>query len=60
MAKGRPKKKKSEVLEVITVRVPKNVRKVFLKWGKNKGTRISRAILQEDKNDDEKKNDTRK
>jgi hypothetical protein len=59
MAKGRPKKKKADVLEIITVRVPKRVKKIFVKWGKDKGKRISKAIIAEDENDTEKDGNTR-
>lgn len=47
MAKGRPKKKKSEVLVVLTVRVPPDVKKIAVKWGKKKGERIAAAIRAE-------------
>jgi hypothetical protein len=47
MAKGRPKKKPSEVLEVLTVRVPSDVKKICKKWGKEKGKRIAAAIRAE-------------
>jgi len=50
MAKGRPKKKKSEVLVVLTVRVPADVKKIATKWGKNKGKRIASAIRTEKEN----------
>ena len=47
MAKGRPKKKKAEVLVVLTVRVPQDVKKICVKWGKDKGRRIAAAIKAE-------------
>ena len=47
MAKGRPKKNTSEVLEVLTVRVPPDVKKICKKWGKEKGRRIASAIRAE-------------
>jgi hypothetical protein len=51
MAKGRPKKKKSEVLVVLTVRVPPDVKKIATKWGKDKGNRIAAAIrVEKEKN----------
>ena len=47
MAKGRPKKKKCEVLAVLNVRVPQDVKKICVKWGKDKGKRIAAAIRAE-------------
>jgi hypothetical protein len=47
MAKGRPKKNASEVLEVLTVRVPPDVKKICKNWGKDKGNRIATAIRAE-------------
>jgi hypothetical protein len=49
MAKGRPKKKTADVLVVLTVRVPQDVKKIAVKWGKNKGKRIAAAIRAEAK-----------
>lgn len=45
--KGRPRKKKTEVLVNLNVRVPQDVKKIADKWGKEKGKRIAAAIRAE-------------
>lgn len=44
---GRPKKDIEEVLVIITVRVPQDVKKIADKWGKKKGEKIAAAIRAE-------------
>ena len=44
---GRPKKDVDEVLVVLNVRVPQDVKKICVKWGKDKGKRIAAAIRAE-------------
>lgn len=50
--KGRPRKKKTEVLVNLNVRVPQDVKKIADKWGKEKGKRIAAAIRAEKAKDD--------
>ncbi len=45
--KGRPKKKKTEILVNLNVRVPQDVKKIADKWGKKKGEKIAAAIRAE-------------
>jgi hypothetical protein len=45
--KGRPRKKKTEVLVNLNVRVPQDVKKIADKWGKKKGEKIAAAIRAE-------------
>lgn len=45
--KGRPKKKKTEILVNLNVRVPQDVKKIADKWGKRKGEKIAAAIRAE-------------
>lgn len=45
--KGRPKKKKTEVLVNLNVRIPQDVKKIADKWGKKKGEKIAAAIRAE-------------
>lgn len=46
-SKGAPKKPKAEVLVVLTVRVARDVKKICVNWGKDKGRRIAAAIRAE-------------
>jgi hypothetical protein len=50
--KGRPKKKKSEVLVNVNVRVSQAVKKIVDRWKKKKRERLEKAIKAEEVNEE--------